>query len=128
MTTKAKSRANGYAETILGRRRYLPNIRSASWKDKGEAERQAVNTIIQGSAADYLKLAMIRMDKQLRPMGVHMVLAIHDELVFDIMEPLTDEQLGDAIQIIQHHMEHAIELIVPVKTEPKVVGSWAEGK
>jgi DNA polymerase-1 len=128
MTSKAKARANGYAETILGRRRYLPNIKSTDWYKRGEAERQAVNTIIQGSAADYLKLAMIRMDKELRPMGVRMVLAVHDELVFDIMQPLTDEQIEDAMQIIQHHMEHTIELIVPVKTEPKLVSNWAEGK
>lgn len=128
MTTKAKARMNGYAETILGRRRYLPKIKSNMWGEKGAAERQAVNTIIQGSAADYLKLAMIRMDKELRPMGVRMVLAVHDELVFDIMEPLSDEDIQKALDIIRYHMEHAIELIVPVKTEPKLVNNWAEGK
>jgi DNA polymerase-1 len=128
MTAKARARANGYAETILGRRRYLPKIKSHAWGERGEAERQAVNTIIQGSAADYLKLAMIRMDKELRPMGVRMVLAVHDELVFDIMEPLTDAQITLAMEIIKHHMEHAIELIVPVITEPKFVSNWAEGK
>ena len=128
MTTKAKARNNGYAETILGRRRYLPKIKSLAFGERGEAERQAVNTVIQGSAADYLKLAMIRMDKELRPLGVRMVLAVHDELVFDIMQPLSDDELQRALNIIQHHMEHALELLVPVKTEPKLVSNWAEGK
>lgn len=128
MTTKAKARTNGYAETILGRRRYLPNIRSMDWYKKGEAERQAVNTIIQGSAADYLKIAMLKIDKQLRPMGIYMILAVHDELVFDTDGPMDDETLTAAMGIIQHEMEHAIPLLVPVKTEPKIVMTWAEGK
>jgi DNA polymerase-1 len=126
---KAHARRNKYVETILGRRRYFPDITSSNWKLKGDAERATVNTVVQGSAADYLKQAMINMvDQGLASLGYQMVLQVHDELVFAPIRELTSEEIEKALAFIQYHMEHAIELRVPVIAQPKTVWTWGEAK
>src|SRR5690606_7231849 len=120
---------NKYVETILGRRRYFPDITSSNWKLKGDAERATVNTVVQGSAADYLKQAMINMvDQGLSSLGYQMVLQVHDELVFAPIRELTSEEIEKALEFIQYHMENAIELRVPVIAQPKTVWTWGEAK
>lgn len=122
------ARDSGYVETILGRRRYLADIHSADWGKSSAAARQAVNTLIQGSAADYLKIAMLRIDRELRPMGIHLICQVHDELIWDCDPGVTPDTMREACKIIQHHMETAIPLIIPVKTEPKIVQNWGQAK
>lgn len=126
---KAHARRNKYVETILGRRRYFPDITSSNWKLKGDAERATVNTVVQGSAADYLKQAMINMvDQGLASLGYQMVLQVHDELVFAPIRELADEEIEKALEFIQYHMENAIELRVPIIAQPKTVWTWGEAK
>jgi len=113
--------------TVLGRRRYLPDIKHGSWKKKGPAERKAVNTRIQGSASDVIKVAMRNVIKMLKRRGwfrkdVFMVSQVHDELIFEVEESIVDE----AVPEIKKEMESAVALRVPLIAEPEVGNSWAE--
>lgn len=115
-----------YIKTILGRKRRLPGITSNRWTDRGYAERQAVNSLIQGSAADLIKLAMVRLNRDL-PLDMHLILTIHDELIVVAPDGRTDL----CAQIMREAMlgEDIQELIkVPLKSDLKVVSRWAEAK
>ena len=125
---EAHARMNGYVTTILGRRRYLPNIRSEDWFLASEDARKAVNTIVQGSAADYLKVAMLNIEKGIETFGFQTVLQVHDELMFAPFREVSSKEVSGATQFIQWYMENAMELKVPVKAEPKVVTNWAQAK
>ena len=121
-----KARADGYVQTILGRRRPVTDIHSAVVALRNAAERIAINSVVQGSAADLIKVAMIRIHRRLmderRPS--RMLLQVHDELVFETPESSVKEEA----EMIRHEMTGAIPLTVPVKVEVGWGRNWEEGK
>jgi len=122
--TVAEARESGYVETLSGRRRYFPDLNSGNQNIRGNAERAAINTPIQGTAADMIKLAMIRIDALLRekPYQTKMLLQVHDELVFDLA---LDEQ-EELVPKILHIMKTALPLPhgVPVEVEHGTGPNW----
>ena len=120
----AKARENGYAETLLGRRRYLHNINSSNRVVKQFEERVAINMPIQGSAADMIKLAMINIHKELtkRKTKTKMVLQVHDELLFDAHK----DEVDDLLPMIKELMENALPLNVPVIAETGIGNNWLD--
>lgn len=122
---KTLATAEGYAQTLFGRRRYLPEITSGVPMLRAEAERQAVNTPIQGTQADVIKIAMINLSKILpQKFGrdLTMLLQVHDELVFEVRDERTDE----AASLIQEIMESAVKLKVPTVVEVEIGKNWGE--
>ncbi|XP_060940746.1 DNA polymerase theta [Limanda limanda] len=137
---------NGYVQTLKGRRRYLPGITNSSSHIKAHAERQAVNTTVQGSAADIVKLATVNIQKRLRKTyaaapashqhtlsarnqsrtrmshlrGAYFVLQLHDELIYET----TEDDLIQVAQIVKREMESAVKLYVKLKAKVKVGPSW----
>ncbi|MBU4421889.1 DNA polymerase I [Candidatus Parcubacteria bacterium] len=118
--TKALAYKTGYVETIFGRRRYLPEIKSYIEPVRAAAERMAINMPIQGTAADIIKMAMIELDKNVVEDDVRMVLQVHDELVFEIKKGKEKK----AVSAIKEVMEHIYKLTVPLEVEVEVGGSW----
>ncbi|MDX5405248.1 MAG: DNA polymerase I, partial [Bacteroidota bacterium] len=119
-----KAREQGYVETVMGRRRYLKDINSRNPVVRGHSERNAINAPIQGSAADIIKLAMIRIHDRLRKEGLQskMVLQVHDELVFDARK----DELDIIRPMIQEEMEGAVKLDVPLEVEIGEGNNWLE--
>lgn len=119
-----KARELGYVETILGRKRHLKDINSNNFVVRGHAERNAVNAPVQGSAADVVKMAMIKIDHQLeeQQLQTKMLLQVHDELVFEA--PI--EEIEVATKLIKTEMESAIETQVPLLVEVGVGNNWLE--
>ena len=120
----SQARELGYVETIMKRRRYLPDINSANAVVRGYAERNAVNAPIQGSAADIIKMAMIAVHKAMHKEKVQskMILQVHDELVFDV-------HVSEEIRmqnLVKTAMEEAIQLAVPMEVELKLASNWLE--
>jgi DNA polymerase-1 len=115
----AACRQQGYVQTILGRRRYIPNINEPDGPDRWTAEREAFNTLIQGSAADLIKLAMLECYKNL---DAKMLLQVHDELVFEI--PLI--ALDAICEQLNTIMTSVIPLSVPLKVDIEYGPSWGE--
>jgi DNA polymerase-1 len=122
----AQARELGYVTTMLGRRRYLPEIRSKNFNVRAFAERAAINSPIQGTAADLLKIAMIRIHRRLGENGLpaRLLLTVHDELVFEVEEGRAEE-LG---KLVRSEMESAIVLDVPVVVDVGVGATWYEAK
>jgi len=122
-STVETARESGYVETIKGRRRYLPDLNSSNGMTKSNAERAAINTPIQGSAADMIKLAMIKVQEYLKPYKTKMLLQVHDELLFDLHQ---DEH--HLIPTICEIMENALPLPhgVPAKVEFDTGANWLE--
>ena len=122
--TVQDARECGYVETLSGRRRYFPDLNSGNQALRGNAERAAINTPIQGTAADMIKLAMIRIHALLRetPCRTRMLLQVHDELVFDLAE---DEQ-EELVPKILHAMKTALPMPhgVPIEVESGVGANW----
>jgi len=120
--TTAFAREHGYVKTLLGRRRYIPDIQSRNWNVRGFAERTAINMPIQGTAADIIKLAMISIQKMLEEEDLQsrMLLQVHDELVFEIH----DDELEFLPDRISRMMESAVELDVPLKVEMGMADNW----
>jgi DNA polymerase I len=116
--------AEGFTATILGRRRYLPELASPNPRVRDMGRRMALNAPIQGGAADILKLAMIKVDRELRGSGLDcvMVLTVHDELVFDVLE-LEREAAGD---VVKNAMETAYPLTIPLRADLGWGANWAE--
>jgi len=117
------TRQRGYVTTILGRRRYIPEINSKSFSEKSGAERQAFNTRIQGSAADIIKLAMIRAQDMV-PKEAKILLTVHDELV--TLTP--DSKAEETAEAIREAMEGINLLDVPLLADVKIVQRWGEAK
>lgn len=117
-------RENGYVKTIMGRKRFIPDINSNNQTVVGFAERNAINAPIQGSAADMIKLAMINIHRRLTTMqtGAKMILQVHDELLFDVPK----NELDNIQTIIKHEMEIAMPLKVPVVAEAGNGNNWLE--
>jgi len=118
------AKKNGFVATILGRRRFLPEINNKNQAIRQLAERQAVNTPIQGSASDLIKLAMIHISREIAKRGLKamMVLQIHDELVFDL--PLAE--LDGFVSLARNSMENVLKLDVPVKVSIKKGYNWLD--
>ncbi|MFN5633948.1 MAG: DNA polymerase I [Flavobacteriia bacterium] len=118
------ARDDGYVETIMKRRRYLPDINSANAVVRGFAERNAVNAPIQGSAADIIKMAMIRVHNALKNhhLKTRMILQVHDELVFDV--PTDEVEVVKAL--VKESMEHAVEVGVPLEVEVGSGANWLD--
>jgi DNA polymerase-1 len=120
------ARSHGYVMTLFGRRRYIPEIRDRNFNIRAFGERTAANSPIQGSAADLIKMAMIRIDDALRKSGARsrMLLQVHDELVFEVP---TDE-LPDVSALVRREMEHAADLRVPLLVDIGTGPNWVETK
>jgi DNA polymerase-1 len=114
----------GYVTTLFNRRRYLPDIEHANNRIRSEAERMAVNTPIQGTAADLLKKAMIRIHDRLNTDGfkTRMLLQVHDELVFEAPK----EEAARVIPMIREEMETVYPLKVPLKVDIHQGANWDE--
>ncbi|GEK28563.1 DNA polymerase I [Furfurilactobacillus siliginis] len=121
-----QAQKDGYVETITHRRRYLPDINAKSFNQRSFAARTAMNTPIQGSAADIIKIAMINMQKALKDAGLKatMLLQIHDELVFEA--PL--EEIPKLEQLVPSVMDSAVKLAIPLKVESAHGDSWYDAK
>ena len=121
-----KAREQGYVETLLGRRRMLPELSSSNRNIRNFGERVALNTPIQGTAADIIKIAMIRVDDRLRREGLkaRLILQVHDELIVESPEPETER----AAKIVQEEMENAMPLKVKLEVEVHTGNSWYSAK
>ena len=121
-----RAKADGYVSTLMGRRRWLPELKSSNFNLRSFGERVALNMPIQGTAADLIKKAMLRVDGRLRRKGLEarLVLQVHDELIVECPE-------GEAEQVqrlLAEEMEHVAELAVPLTAEAHAGKSWAEAK
>ena len=117
--------ATGYAETILGRRRPIDGLNSKNFNRRSQAQRMAFNTVIQGSAADLIKVAMVNLSKRIERenLPIKMILQVHDELVFEVEKAGVDKYLA----LIRSEMENAINLDVPLKVDIGYGKSWMVG-
>jgi DNA polymerase-1 len=122
--TRASARERGYVETVFGRRLYLPEIKSSNHARRQYAERTAINAPMQGTAADLIKMAMLRIDDWIREQGpdVRMIMQVHDELVFEVAE----SRVADAGQIIAGLMCGVAALSVPLEVDVGFGANWAE--
>ncbi len=120
----ARAAAEGFTETILGRRRYIPELQAANPRVRDMGRRMALNAPIQGSAADVFKLGMLRVDAALRAsnLEVRMLLTVHDELVFEVASGRVEE----AAALVKEEMEAAYELSVPLRADIGWGPNWAE--
>ena len=118
------ARANGYVETITGRRRYLHDINSSNATIRSAAERNAINMPIQGTAADMIKIAMVKIQKSLieQKLKTRMLLQVHDELVFD----LAPDEESTVRSLINDGMENALDLKCPIEIETGTGNNWLE--
>jgi DNA polymerase I len=115
----------GFTETLLGRRRYIPELQAANPRVRDMGRRQALNAPIQGSASDVFKMAMIRVDEALREhedLDCHMLLTVHDELVFEVPEAKVEAASG----IVKDRMEHAVDLEVPLRADVGWGTNWSD--
>ncbi|MDP2830995.1 MAG: DNA polymerase I [Candidatus Omnitrophota bacterium] len=117
-----KAKSEGFVTTLLGRRRYIPEINNKNMGIRQFAQRQAVNTPIQGTASDLIKLAMIKISAQIKDKGLaaKMILQIHDELVFDL--PISE--LNMLTGLVKDQMENVMKLGVPIKVDMKTGANW----
>jgi DNA polymerase I len=122
--TLDRARKDGYVTTMFGRRRYLPELNAPAGGARAQAERIAINTPIQGSAADLIKVAMIGLHKQLqeRKIDAAMVMQVHDELLIEVRK----EALPEAAEVAKREMEGVATMRVPLKVELKWGSNWAE--
>jgi DNA polymerase-1 len=118
------AKTNGYVTTLFGRRRFIPELASSVVAVRNFGERMAVNTPIQGTAADLIKLAMINIQRRLRPEKIHskMILQVHDELVFEV----PDEELDFMKELAREEMEGVLKLAVPIKVDIGIGKNWDE--
>jgi len=117
---------NGYVSTILNRRRYLPELRSKNKNLRAMGERIAMNTPIQGSSADIIKVAMVNIYKEFKKNNLKskLILQVHDELIFDVYK----DELEEVRAIVKYHMENAVKLSVPLVVDINVGESWYHAK
>ena len=120
------ARSRGYTETMFGRRRYIPELKSSNFNVRSGAERMTLNTPIQGTAADLIKLAMIRVDRALRENfpEAKLLLQVHDELIVECPEGIAE----DVAKLVSEEMENVAKLNVPLTAEAKIGKSWFDAK
>lgn len=122
------ARENGFVETIAGRRRYMPDINAVNLRKRAQAERQAINTTIQGSAADIAKYAILRMERnlikyqqQLHTIAdIDLVLHLHDELLYEVPR----DKAVKVLKILKSSMENCAKLLVPLRVKMKKGPCW----
>ena len=121
-----EAREKDYVETLFHRRRYLPDIHSSNFNLRSFAERTAMNSPIQGSAADILKMAMIELDREMRErkFKANVLLQVHDELIFEVPQ----EELESLQSLVEEVMENAVSLKVPLRADSNVGDNWFEAK
>ena len=121
-----EARRDGYVQTLLGRRRYIPEINSPNRQVREAAERMAINMPVQGTSADIIKVAMINLHRQMaeQQFKSRMLLQVHDELIFEVPE----EEMETMRNLVPEIMESAVELSVPLKVDTKVGRNWGEVK
>jgi DNA polymerase-1 len=120
-----RATVEGFTETLLGRRRYIPELQAANPRIRDLGRRQALNAPIQGSASDVFKVGMIAVDRALRErpdLDCHMLLTVHDELVFEVAKDRAEE----AVDMIRDRMEHAVELDVDLRADVGLGANWSE--
>ncbi|MDO8749696.1 MAG: DNA polymerase, partial [Dehalococcoidia bacterium] len=122
--TKAQARERGYVETMLGRRRYIPEINHSNFQVRQAAERMAINMPVQGTAADLIKIAMIRIHARMKEQAVHsrMLLQVHDELIFEV----PPQEMERMKVMVQELMPSAMQLSVPLKVDLKLGPTWGD--
>jgi DNA polymerase I len=122
--TKKQAREQGYVQTVLGRRRYIPEIQSPNRLIREGAERMAINMPVQGTSADIIKIAMINIYREMTDRGLSskMILQVHDELVFDI----PSRELDIMKELVGRLMPSALKLVVPLKIDVKIGRNWGE--
>lgn len=120
------AKQNGYVETLLKRRRYIPDITSRNFNKRGFAERTAMNSPIQGSAADIIKLAMVNFDKKVREteFNAKLLLQVHDELIFEVPK----DEVEAFSKFVEDIMANALELDVPLSVESDYGRTWYDAK
>jgi DNA polymerase-1 len=123
-STKEEARQTGYVQTILGRRRAIPEINAQNRQVREAAERMAINMPVQGTSADIIKVAMINLEREIdkRKLESKMILQVHDELIFEVPSP----ELKEMEEIVPALMTSAIELSVPLKAAVKTGPNWGE--
>ncbi|HUT67548.1 MAG TPA: DNA polymerase I, partial [Dehalococcoidales bacterium] len=124
--TKEKARRDGYVQTLLGRRRYIPDINSSNRQVREGAERMAINMPVQGTSADIIKIAMINLYREMekKKLKSKMLLQVHDELVFEV----PDGEMDAMRKLVTDVMDSAVELSVPLKVDTKSGKNWGEMK
>ncbi|HEV7214901.1 MAG TPA: DNA polymerase, partial [Chloroflexota bacterium] len=122
--TKREAAEQGYVTTLAGRRRSMPELQDPRREVRAQGERAAVNAPVQGSAADVIKIAMIRLQQHIRErrLAGRMILQVHDELVFEV----PGDEVSDMALLVRATMEGAMQLSVPLKVEVKAGANWAE--
>ncbi|MBA7643533.1 DNA polymerase I [subsurface metagenome] len=123
-TTKAQAREQGYVQTVMGRRRYIPEIKSINRQVSEAAERMAINMPVQGTSADIIKIASVNLHREMEKRGLRskMILQVHDELVFEV----PPEEVELMKQLVAEIMPQALKLSVPLKIDIKLGKNWAE--
>ena len=113
---------DGFVTTIMGRRRSIPEISSNNFNERESARRIAINTPIQGSAADIIKMAMVKIHEHMKKMESRMIIQVHDELVFEV----ADDEIETVREMVKYEMENAYPLLVPVRVDIGVGETWAK--
>ncbi|MCY3957243.1 MAG: DNA polymerase I [Chloroflexi bacterium] len=123
-STIAQAHERGYVETLFQRRRYLPELNSRAFHERAAAERMAINMPIQGTTADIMKVAMVKLDRAIRDDGfaARMLLQVHDDLLFE----LPTEELDDFAGVARELMTHAVPLQVPLAVDAKAGPNWRD--
>ena len=123
-STKKQAREAGYVQTLLGRRRFIPEINSSNRQVREAAERMAINMPVQGASADIIKVAMINLYREMdkRRLKSKMLLQVHDELIFEVPQEETEEMH----QLVPEVMSAALPLSVPIKVDTKTGNNWGE--
>ena len=122
IVTQAKE--NGYVDTLFGRRRYLPELKSSNFNVRSFGERVALNMPVQGTAADIIKLAMVNVARRLKEqrLQARLILQVHDELIVECPE----SEAETVRALLENEMENAVHLSVPLTAEAHIGHSWAE--
>ena len=121
-STKEQAREKGYVQTLLGRRRSIPEINASNRQVREAAERMAINMPVQGTSADIIKVAMINLYREMdkRQLTSKLMLQVHDELVFEVPE----DELQEMHQLVPQAMSTALEISVPLKVDTKTGNNW----
>jgi DNA polymerase-1 len=122
--TRKEVRHQGYVQTVLGRRRYIPEISSPNRMIREAGERMAINMPVQGTSADIIKIAMLRLDEEIARRGLksRLILQVHDELIFEVRE----DEAPVMKEVVPELMAGALQLSVPVKVDLKIGCRWGD--
>jgi DNA polymerase-1 len=122
----AMAKSEGYVQTLFGRRRYIPELKSGNHNTRAFGERVAMNAPIQGTAADIIKLAMVQVSRGLEAaaLDARMILQVHDELILDAAQ----DQAQAAGELLKTHMQGAAQLCVPLLVSVKYANNWQDAK